>query len=76
LDSLEGIDGIKAFDAAKHLNSKEAVAAFLSFAFRSGDVEHFKEAIKTAARAQKMSKVAESVPKETVTDNAKYLRSV
>jgi probable addiction module antidote protein len=112
LDSLEGVEGIKAFDAARHLNSKEAVAAFLSFAFRSGDVEHFKEAIKTAARAQKMSKVAESagltregaykalkpgskpqlqtivglldalgmalqiVPKEAVTDNAKYLSSM
>ncbi len=60
LDSLEGVDGIKAFDPAKHLNSKEAIAAFLSFAFRSGDVEHFKEAIKIAARAGKMSKIAES----------------
>ena len=60
LDSLEGVDGIKAFDPAKHLNSKEAIAAFLSFAVRSGDVEHFKEAIKIAARAERMSRVAES----------------
>jgi probable addiction module antidote protein len=60
LDSLEGVNGSKAFDPAKHLNSKEAIAAFLSFALRSGDVEHFKEAIKTAARAETMSGIAGS----------------
>ena len=60
LDSLEGVDCIKAFDSAKHLNSKEAIAAFLSFAVRSGHVEHFKEAIMIAARAEKISRIAES----------------
>lgn len=60
LDSLAGVAGIKAFDPAKHLNSKEAIAAFLSFAVGSGDVEHFKEAIKISARAEKMSGIAES----------------
>ncbi|WP_373991688.1 addiction module antidote protein [Duganella sp. BuS-21] len=60
LTVLKGVAGIKAFDPAKHLNSKEAIAAFLSFAVRSGDVEHFKEAIKIAARAENMSRIAES----------------
>ena len=58
LDGLEGIEDLKEFDAAEHLTTKEVLAAYLSFAFRSGDIEHFKEAIKTAVPAEKMSKIA------------------
>ncbi len=58
LDGLEGIEGLEEFDAAQHLKSKEAIAAYLSFAFRSGNMEHFKEALMTAARAETMSKIA------------------
>src|SRR5690242_15054130 len=46
------------FDSAEFLTSKEAIAAYLQHAFASGDMEHFKQAIKTARRAEKMSKIA------------------
>jgi probable addiction module antidote protein len=58
LDDLEGIEGIRDFDSAEYLTTKEAIAAYLSFAARSGDVEHLKAAMKTAARAEKMANIA------------------
>jgi len=58
LDDLEGIEGVGDFDSAKYLGSKEAIAAYLSFAAQSGDAEHLKAAMKTAARAEKMAKIA------------------
>jgi len=58
LDGLDGIEGLKEFDAAEHLATKESIAAYLSAALASGDMEHFKEAIKTAARAEGMAHIA------------------
>ncbi len=60
LDGLEGLEDLKEFDAAEHLTSTEAIAAYLSSALASGDIEHFKQAMKTAARAEKMAKIAEA----------------
>lgn len=59
LDDLEGVEGISDFDSAEFLNTKEAIAAYLSFAVQSGDAEHFKAALKVASRAEKMAKIAE-----------------
>jgi probable addiction module antidote protein len=59
LDDLEGVEGISEFDSAEHLTTKTAIAAYLSFAAKSGDLEHFKAAVATAARAEKMAKIAE-----------------
>lgn len=58
LEDLEGIEDISDFDSAEYLNTKEAIAAYLSFAAQSGDTEHFKEALKTAARAEEMANIA------------------
>lgn len=60
LEDLEGIEGLEEFDAAEHLDTPEAIAAFLSSAFALGDIEHFKQAMKTAARAEGMAKIAAS----------------
>lgn len=60
LDDLEGIESLKEFDAAEHLTTKEAIAAYLNSALASGDIEHFKDAMKTAARAERMAKIAEA----------------
>lgn len=51
---------LEEFDSAEYLNTKESIAAYLSFAAQSGNAEHFKAAIKTAARAEKMAKLAEN----------------
>lgn len=48
------------FDAAKYLDTEEAVAAFLTDAFESGHDGVFQDALKTAARARGMSKVAKA----------------
>jgi probable addiction module antidote protein len=58
LDDLEGVEGVSDFDSAKHLKTKEAIAAYLSFAAQSGDTEHFKSALKTAAHAAEMGNLA------------------
>jgi probable addiction module antidote protein len=58
LDDLEGVDGISDFDSAEFLNTKGAIAAYLSMAAQSGDPEHFKAALKTAARAETMAHIA------------------
>lgn len=58
MDDLDGIEGVEDLDSAKYLDSKEAIAAYLSFAAQSGDAEHLKAAMKTAARAEKMAKIA------------------
>ncbi|KLU36924.1 hypothetical protein AB595_10780 [Massilia sp. WF1] len=58
MDDLEGVEGISDFDSAEFLNTKESIAAYLSFAAQSGDPEHFKAALKTAARAEKMANIA------------------
>lgn len=50
---------LEEFDSAEYLNTQASIAAYLSFAAQSGNAEHFKAAIKTAARAQKMAKIAE-----------------
>lgn len=47
------------FDSAEYLNTRESIAAYLSFAAQSGNAEHFKAAIKNAARAEKMAKLAQ-----------------
>lgn len=63
LDSLgltEADLQLETFDSADYLNTKESIAAYLSYAAQSGDAEHFKAAIKTAARAEKMAKLAEN----------------
>lgn len=58
LDDLEGVEGITDFDSAEFLNTKGAIAAYLSLAAQSGDPEHFKAALKTAARAETMAHIA------------------
>lgn len=58
LDELEGIEGVGNFDSAKYPDSKKAITAYLSFAAQSGDAEHLQAAMKTAARAEKMAKIA------------------
>ena len=50
---------LEEFDSAEYLNTKESIAAYLSFAAQSGNAEHFKAAMKIAARAERMSKLAE-----------------
>ena len=46
------------YDAAEYLDTEEAVAAFLTDAFESGDDAVFQEALQIAARARGMSEVA------------------
>ena|SRR3569832_504096 len=48
----------KAFDAAAYLDSREAVAAYLSEAFETHDAAFVTEALGTVARAQGMSTLA------------------
>jgi len=51
---------LEEFDSAEYLDTKESIAAYLSFAAQSGNAEHFKAAIKTATRAERMAKLAEA----------------
>ena len=51
---------LEELDSAEYLNTKESIAAYLSFAAQSVNAEHFKAAIRTAARAEKMAKLAEN----------------
>jgi len=66
IEELENVDldesllDLEDFDSAEFLNTPEAVAAYLQSAFASGDMEHFKEAMKTARRAEKMDKFAKA----------------
>jgi probable addiction module antidote protein len=46
------------FDAADYLNSPDAIAAYLSEAFETGDEKFIAEALGTVARARSMSGVA------------------
>ena len=46
------------FDSAEYLDTREAIAAFLTFAVDSGDIEQIKSALRTAARAVEMAKLA------------------
>jgi len=46
------------FDAAEYLDSKEAIADYLSEAFATGDDHYIAKAIGTVARARGMSDVA------------------
>ena len=46
------------YDAAKYLDTDEAIAAFLMDAFESGHDGVFQDALKTAARARGMAEVA------------------
>ena len=46
------------FDAAEYLDTREAVADYLSEAFETGDGEFIAQAIGTVARAQGMADVA------------------
>jgi probable addiction module antidote protein len=48
----------KAFDAAEYLDSPEAIAAYLSDAFETGDDAFITQAIGTVARIKGMSDVA------------------
>jgi len=46
------------FDAAKYLDTPEAVAEFLAASFEYGDAFHIAKAIGTAARARGMTEIA------------------
>jgi probable addiction module antidote protein len=46
------------FDAAKYLDSQEAIAAYLSDALEDGDPDAIAEAIGTVARARGMTDIA------------------
>lgn len=48
------------YDAAKYLDTDEAIAAFLMDAFESGHDGVFQDALKTAARARGMAEVAKA----------------
>jgi len=48
----------KPFDAAMYLDSREAIAAYLSEAFETRDAAFVTEALGTIARAQGMSTIA------------------
>src|ERR1700729_3521292 len=48
----------KAFDVAAYLDSREAIAAYLSEAFETHDAAFVTEALGTVARAQGMSAIA------------------
>jgi probable addiction module antidote protein len=48
----------KPFDAAAYLDSREAIAAYLSEAFETHDAAFVTEALGTIARAQGMSAIA------------------
>jgi probable addiction module antidote protein len=48
----------KAFDAAVYLDSREAIAAYLSEAFETHDAAFITDALGTVARAQGMSALA------------------
>lgn len=60
LDDLEGIEGLEDFDAAVHLTSKEAIAAYMTQMLKDGDITLLKKALDTVARAEGMAKVAET----------------
>ena len=47
------------FDAAKYLDSPEAIAAYLSEALETNDAGYITDAMDTVARARDMSTVAE-----------------
>ncbi|MDB5973842.1 MAG: hypothetical protein JWR07_602 [Nevskia sp.] len=49
---------LSAFDAADHLDSPEALAAYLSDAFATNDPRQINQALGTAARSKGMSAVA------------------
>jgi probable addiction module antidote protein len=49
----------KPFDAAKYLESDEAVAAYISEALLTGDIEVITHAIGVAAKAHGMSSIAQ-----------------
>lgn len=55
---MTDIRSLKDFDPAGHLNSDEAVAAFLEEAFQSGDARHIAHAVGIAAKAQGMTETA------------------
>ncbi|MDP1542415.1 MAG: putative addiction module antidote protein [Polycyclovorans sp.] len=48
------------FDAAEYLDSPQAIQAFLTDAYESGDHQEFLDAIGIAARAKGMTEVARS----------------
>jgi probable addiction module antidote protein len=49
----------KPFDAAKYLDSPEAIAAYLSEALETNDASYITDAMDTVSRARDMSAVAE-----------------
>jgi probable addiction module antidote protein len=52
------IESLKTFDAAEHLGSDDAVAAFMEDAFASGDAAYVAHALGVVARAKGMSQIA------------------
>jgi probable addiction module antidote protein len=55
---LEAINELPEFDAADHLNSDEAIAAYLNDFLEEGDAAMIAHALGTAARARGMTEVA------------------
>jgi probable addiction module antidote protein len=49
---------ITRWDAAEHLDSDEAIAAYLAEAMESGDRNHIVQALNTVARARGMTQIA------------------
>jgi probable addiction module antidote protein len=52
------INELKPFDAAEHLETDEAIQAYISGALETGDAEFIASAIGTVARAKGMSQLA------------------
>jgi probable addiction module antidote protein len=53
------ISELREFDAARHLDTPEAVAEFLNAALEDGDMKFFAHCVGVAARAVGMSRIAE-----------------
>lgn len=49
---------ISKWDAAEHLDSDKAIAAYLSEVMESGDQRHIVQALNTVARARGMTEIA------------------
>jgi probable addiction module antidote protein len=49
---------IRKWDAAEHLDSDEAIAAYLADVMESGDRNHIVHALNTVARARGMTQIA------------------
>ena len=60
LTDLSGLDDLPTFDPADHLDSEEAIAAYMTDIIATGDIALLRSAIDDVVRARGVAKVAES----------------